>query len=273
MHHKCVPKRANGASSFIRSLKSLTAASGLMFAAAATAQADPVTTYTSRSAWQAATTSVVNRDFNSLPGEQNGENGLTVAGVTFSADHPLGYLYSLGPVSCGFACQWGPNLGSGNYLLGPDWPGSIYTSLQAPTSALGVDLALINSAAPVGSFPNEVNVTVNFSTGPSVTYMVSLGDVYQLNFFGVTALTSTITGLTISPANLYPQYYCDPNVCYNGLGGPNVIIDNFATGESLSAVPEPATWAMMLLGFGVIGWTLRRRITGSNQRSREERVF
>ena len=27
----------------------------------------------------------------------------------------------------------------------------------------------------------------------------------------------------------------------------------------VNAVPEPATWAMMLLGFGMIGWTLRRR--------------
>ena len=26
-----------------------------------------------------------------------------------------------------------------------------------------------------------------------------------------------------------------------------------------SAVPEPATWAMLLIGFGAIGWSLRRR--------------
>jgi hypothetical protein len=34
---------------------------------------------------------------------------------------------------------------------------------------------------------------------------------------------------------------------------------NFAQSN---AVPEPATWAMMLLGFGAIGWQLRRRRTG-----------
>ena len=27
----------------------------------------------------------------------------------------------------------------------------------------------------------------------------------------------------------------------------------------LSAVPEPGTWAMMLMGFGLIGWRMRRR--------------
>ncbi|HEV2044382.1 MAG TPA: CHRD domain-containing protein, partial [Sphingomicrobium sp.] len=38
---------------------------------------------------------------------------------------------------------------------------------------------------------------------------------------------------------------------------------NFAPGGeirgNLAAVPEPATWAMMLLGFGAIGFALRRR--------------
>lgn len=34
-------------------------------------------------------------------------------------------------------------------------------------------------------------------------------------------------------------------------------IDNFRTG--INAVPEPATWAMMIVGFGLIGGTLRRR--------------
>ena len=28
---------------------------------------------------------------------------------------------------------------------------------------------------------------------------------------------------------------------------------------SAAAVPEPATWAMMLIGFGAVGWQLRRR--------------
>ena len=45
----------------------------------------------------------------------------------------------------------------------------------------------------------------------------------------------------------------------------NVLGNNNGTGSlggtiTISqAVPEPATWAMMLLGFGAIGWQLRRR--------------
>ena len=34
-------------------------------------------------------------------------------------------------------------------------------------------------------------------------------------------------------------------------------------GISVSAIPEPATWAMLLLGFGAIGWSLRRRPVGA----------
>ncbi|MBX9665318.1 MAG: FxDxF family PEP-CTERM protein [Novosphingobium sp.] len=42
-----------------------------------------------------------------------------------------------------------------------------------------------------------------------------------------------------------------------GIGGGNggVFLDNI----DVSAVPEPATWAMMLAGFGMIGFGLRSR--------------
>lgn len=33
------------------------------------------------------------------------------------------------------------------------------------------------------------------------------------------------------------------------------------TSVTIAAVPEPATWAMMLLGFGMVGFALRRRST------------
>lgn len=42
----------------------------------------------------------------------------------------------------------------------------------------------------------------------------------------------------------------------NNPGAWGAVLDNV----SISAVPEPATWAMMLLGFGLIGGAMRRRI-------------
>jgi hypothetical protein len=31
---------------------------------------------------------------------------------------------------------------------------------------------------------------------------------------------------------------------------------------SMSAIPEPTTWAMMLVGFGAVGYSMRRRKVG-----------
>jgi hypothetical protein len=43
------------------------------------------------------------------------------------------------------------------------------------------------------------------------------------------------------------------------LVGMNEVIDNIVFQNVTTAVPEPATWAMMLMGFGAIGFGLRRR--------------
>lgn len=56
--------------------------------------------------------------------------------------------------------------------------------------------------------------------------------------------------------NLRFQYQSD-----NFAFGDGILIDNLTvTGTKMaSAVPEPATWAMMILGFGLAGAALRRR--------------
>jgi hypothetical protein len=48
-------------------------------------------------------------------------------------------------------------------------------------------------------------------------------------------------------------------------GGPAVLQWFYPTGEPVGSVPEPATWAMMLLGFGAIGSAMRA--------SRRKRMF
>jgi hypothetical protein len=34
--------------------------------------------------------------------------------------------------------------------------------------------------------------------------------------------------------------------------------DDFIVKATISAIPEPATWAMMILGFGLVGFAARR---------------
>jgi hypothetical protein len=47
-------------------------------------------------------------------------------------------------------------------------------------------------------------------------------------------------------------------VRYQGINGPG-IRDGSGIGEPTGAVPEPSTWAMMLFGFGAVGFAMRRR--------------
>lgn len=53
----------------------------------------------------------------------------------------------------------------------------------------------------------------------------------------------------------------DPNATAGCCGGrnPGAAVLRLTTQDAVSAVPEPATWAMLVVGFGAVGGTLRRR--------------
>ena len=51
-----------------------------------------------------------------------------------------------------------------------------------------------------------------------------------------------------------------PTLSTNGAYGPNGIMNvSFSVGDTVPAVPEPASWALMLVGFGIVGAAMRRR--------------
>jgi hypothetical protein len=49
------------------------------------------------------------------------------------------------------------------------------------------------------------------------------------------------------------------NLLFNVTGGSVTNVRQVRIGQNAAAVPEPATWAMMLLGFGAVGYSTRRR--------------
>jgi hypothetical protein len=82
------------------------------------------------------------------------------------------------------------------------------------------------------------------------------------------ALTATIAGagltLTIPRAFLPSTGFAARDYGFsfwprNGLGNNNQISDFAPQNATFAAAPEPAAWAVMLAGFGVLGGALRRR--------------
>lgn len=83
-------------------------------------------------------------------------------------------------------------------------------------------------------------------------------------FTGSTSSGSAWTGLSsnlfsLVAGNSYTLIFqgTDTNPANNG--DNTAFIDNVSLQSSTGAVPEPATWAMMLLGFGAIGFAMRRQ--------------
>jgi hypothetical protein len=86
----------------------------------------------------------------------------------------------------------------------------------------------------------------------------------SLNLTGLTILGAHFGNNSDTDANSITAYWLidlgnvttNTLTLTNGAGSSNAQI--FATGVP-SAVPEPGTWALMLLGFGGMGLALRRR--------------
>ena len=73
------------------------------------------------------------------------------------------------------------------------------------------------------------------------------------------ALSGSLSGLSVANGATFAIRWFDDDTSGSDDG---LAVDNFmlsAAGAAPSAVPEPATWAMMIAGFGLVGGTLRRR--------------
>ena len=150
-----------------------------------------------------------------------------------------------------------------NFLIGGTLAGDILPAHNA-LYVIGIDTGtgLIRPFADIG----EPNVTFN--------QVIILNGATGTATLGATPLTTSVTGNAFSillPGSLPSATGDSPSQFgFNlwprvGLGNNNQISD-FAPQNALlrvQAVPEPATWAMMLLGFAGVGVSLRRSRRGT----------
>ena len=151
-----------------------------------------------------------------------------------------------------------------------------FTLTFDPTVAVSNDTSDIT----INTLNAPLDSQLGFSTGPGATpsdpYFISIGGiengagdvaggtndfVLQLEFANESSFDSPTLPLCSDPG-----FICGPapaNSIASGYTSANFPSSLFvATISSVTAVPEPATWAMMLVGFGGLGAALRSRRKG-----------
>jgi hypothetical protein len=105
----------------------------------------------------------------------------------------------------------------------------------------------LSTTAALADGPNDVDVTAAFLTGTGILSPINL----MPNPFNTDLIENyALAGLPLDTGTY--TLTIEGTRGTTGSYGGNVA---FQAG----AVPEPATWALMLLGFGAVGWQIRRR--------------
>lgn len=200
--------------------------------------------------------------------------GFTLAASMASATVPITESFET-PVLPGLSVQYGPDQVSfnTNAVGAVSIPSFTFSGFSGIISngTLGVfnNTTAGNQAAFVQSY---------LGTGSQINWFLSglnQGQLYRLTFSNAGSLivptaSFTVSGLglastSFTPGTVYATnslYFLADNasgfVSFSVQGAPGnaaTALDAF----SVTAVPEPATWAMMLAGFGMIGFGMRSR--------------
>ena len=121
-----------------------------------------------------------------------------------------------------------------------------YVDLNGSNGQVGT-LSTIDSFA-AGTYKLTFDLAGNARGDGSKTTVISLGNFSDSIVLAATA-PFALESFTFKTSG--------GNLTFADLSGGNPNIGNILDNVSLSAVPEPATWAMLIFGFGMIGWTLR----------------
>lgn len=161
----------------------------------------------------------------------------------------------------------------------PEWNGSV-KGVSDPN----------NSARPVGSTGGFASVGINDAGGlpnPAVLDLSAFGDITEISFLWGSIDTGNKVEFIDADGNAFATFTGGSNgiAPADGNQGSSSIVTFSVTDEhtgllaglrfsstqnafefdnvNIQAVPEPATWAMMIAGFGLVGGALRRRSTAT----------
>ncbi|MCW6536417.1 PEPxxWA-CTERM sorting domain-containing protein [Sphingomonas lycopersici] len=139
-----------------------------------------------------------------------------------------------------------------------------FTGVDAASAHSGTYGAYFGAVGSTGTLSQLLNTvagqtyTVSFwlsnSGGPTDSFEASIGNTVLQTFTNVNAFQyfnfSFTTPVSGSPSLLKFTFRQDPSYWH---------IDDISVQGLAGSVPEPATWAMMILGLGAVGAAMRRR--------------
>lgn len=135
------------------------------------------------------------------------------------------------------------------------YPGStVYAGPVSRTVGAGVEFGPGTFAPAAGSIDIGAN-TLTFFTNQTATYSTASFNGYSIDFSGRKLTSVTLGGSSsFAPAFTFNGGNLSFNVSGLSVNAGDSVVFNIA-----AAVPEPASWAMMIAGFGLAGAALRRR--------------
>ena len=150
--------------------------------------------------------------------------------------------------------QAGINLNDGQNFAGNNPDGSYYAFLQSLNGSTSSIFQNVTVTAGDYVVSWLAGGRTNYS-GP-VNYTVSLGNqIYSGGLTQAQPFTATSAIVTLAAGTYTLAFSAHTNSGDNSALIDKVSIDKVIT----AAVPEPATWVLMIAGFGMIGATMRRR--------------
>ena len=190
------------------------------------------------------TTATDKTNFSGQVAGWSGGTNLTFIDFPGTADDPNKYLAVYGPFP-----TTSPD--GGNFVEGdgdPSYSSAIYQTINGLTVGQQYQVTFYQAAGQ----------QLNF-TGPTTEqWQVSFGDETQLS--SLYSLPQGGVGPWQQQTMTFTATSTSQILSFLAKGTPNGAPPiSFLDGVSLSAVPEPASWALMIVGFGAVGGTMRQR--------------
>lgn len=127
-------------------------------------------------------------------------------------------------------------------LASDTFPQTLTANLSSFYNAVGLNFGNDDTCC-ASSFSAILTVYSGATNSGSVTVSANMNDFVD-QFIGLSSITA----------------FDRVDISYGANTSLYTFIDDFRLGSAATgAVPEPSTWAMMLLGFGAVGFAMRRR--------------